>query len=254
MADGALGSRGAELTEPYADAPGERGLPQTSDADLDSVIKRARENGIQVNVHAIGDRAVRRVLDAFERGGVKPADRFRVEHASMIAPDDLPRFARLGVIASVQPVFIGEYSRWAADRVGPARVRWVLPIRDLVASGARVAFGTDFTAADTGDPLATLASAVAGQSASGSAGADWNKPQRVDVDTALRAMTSGPAFAAFEEEHLGRLTIGRYADITVLSADPYTVQPEALRTLTVRMTIVGGRVTYDGRDVFSGGR
>ena len=254
MVDGALGSRGAELTDPYSDAPVERGLQQTSDAELDSVIPRAREKGIQVNVHAIGDRAVRRVLDAFERGGVKPADRFRVEHASMIAPDDLPRFARLGVIASVQPVFIGEYSRWAADRVGPARVRWVLPIRDLVTSGAPVAFGTDFTAADTGDPLATLASAVAGQSASGSAGAEWFQPQRVDLGTALRAMTGGPAFAAFEESNLGQLTVGRYADITVLSADPNSVQPESLRTLRVRMTIVGGRVTYDGRGAVPSGK
>jgi predicted amidohydrolase YtcJ len=163
----------------------------------------------------------------------------------MIAPDDLPRFARLGVIASVQPVFIGEYSRWAEDRVGAQRIRWVLPIRDLLASGAMVAFGTDFTASDSGDPLSTLAAAVAGQSASGAAGADWYRPQRVDVDTALRAMTGVPAFAAFEEADRGQLAVGRYADVTVLSADPYSVPPEGLRTLTVRMTIVGGRVTYD---------
>jgi predicted amidohydrolase YtcJ len=251
MADGALGSHGAELAEPYTDAPGERGLQQTSDADLDTVIRRARDKGIQVNVHAIGDRAVRRVLDAFERGGVRPADRFRVEHASMIAPDDLPRFARLGVIASVQPVFIGEYSRWAEDRVGASRVRWVLPLHALVTSGASLAFGTDFTAADTGDPLATLAGAVAGQGASGVAGAEWFQPQRVDLDTALRAMTSGPAFAAFEEADLGQLAIGRYADITVLSADPHAVRPEALRNMSVLMTILGGRVTYDSRQVQS---
>lgn len=249
MADGALGSRGAELTEPYADAPGERGLQQTSDEDLDTLIRRAREKGFQVNVHAIGDKAVRRVLDAFERGGVKAAERFRVEHASMIAPADLPRFARLGIIASIQPVFIGEYTRWADDRVGSSRVQWVLPTRDLVTSEAPVAFGTDFTAADTGDPLATLVGAVSGQSASGAAGAAWHERQRVDVDVALRAMTSGPAFAAFEETDLGQLAIGRLADMTVLSADPYAIAPEALRTLKVRMTIVGGRVTYDGGDV-----
>ena len=247
MADGALGSRGAELTEPYADASGERGLQQTSDADLDTTIRRARERGFQVNVHAIGDRAVRRVLDAFERGGVTPPERFRVEHASMIAPDDLPRFARLGIIASIQPVFIGEYSRWAEDRVGPNRIGWVLPTRDLMASGALVALGTDFTASDTGDPVATLAGAVAGQSATGAPGAAWHERQRIDLDTALRAMTSGPAFAAFEEADLGQLAIGRLADVTVLSADPYSVSAEALRSLSVRMTIVGGRVTYDGR-------
>jgi predicted amidohydrolase YtcJ len=247
VADGALGSRGAELTATYADAPGERGLQLTSDAELDRVIGTARTKGIQVNVHAIGDRAVRRVLDAFERNGVTPSERFRVEHASMIAPDDLPRFARLGVIASVQPVFIGEYSRWAEDRVGPARIRWILPIRDLVTSGAAIAFGTDFTASDSGDPVATLASAVAGQSASGSAAGAWYHPQRVDLDTALRAMTSGPAYAAFEETDRGQLTIGRDADITVLSSDPYALPAESLRTLKVVMTIVGGRIAYDAR-------
>jgi predicted amidohydrolase YtcJ len=251
ISDGALGSRGAELTEPYADAPGERGLQQMSDPDLDTMIRGAHERGFQVNVHAIGDAAVRRVLNAFERAGVQASDRFRVEHASMIAPTDLPRFARLGIIASVQPVFVGEYSRWAQDRVGPDRVRWVLPLRDLVAGGARVAFGTDFTASDSGDPVATLASAVAGQSASGTAAADWYQPQRVSLETALRAMTAGPAFAAFEEEDVGQLTTGRYADLTVLSADPYGVPPETLRTLTVLMTIVGGRVTFDRRAAFA---
>jgi predicted amidohydrolase YtcJ len=249
MADGALGSRGAELTEPYADARAERGLQQTSDAELDTTIRRAREKGFQVNIHAIGDRAVRRVLDAFERGGVRPSERFRVEHASMIGPDDVPRFARLGIIASIQPVFIGEYSRWAEDRVGPIRVQWVLPTRDLLKTGARVALGTDFTASDTGDPIATLAGAVAGQSASGAAGAAWHEQQRIDLDSALRAMTTGPAFAAFEETDLGQLSIGRLADVTVLSGDPYSVPAEELRSLSVRMTIVGGRVTYDGRNV-----
>ena len=247
VADGALGSRGAELAETYADAPGDRGLQLTSDAELDRVTGSARKKGIQVNVHAIGDRAVRRVLDAFERNGVTPSERFRVEHASMIAPEDLPRFARLGVIASMQPVFIGEYSRWAEDRLGPTRVRWILPIRDLVTSGAAVAFGTDFTASDSGDPIATLASAVAGQSASGSAGAAWYQPQRVELETALRAMTSGPAYAAFEEANRGQLAIGRDADITVLSSDPYALPPESLRTLKAVMTIVGGRVAYDAR-------
>jgi predicted amidohydrolase YtcJ len=132
VADGALGSRGAALTDPYADAPAERGLDQVSDADLDQLIAAARAKGFQVNVHAIGDRTVRRVLDAFERGGVTREERFRIEHASMIAPGERARFARLGVIASVQPVFVGEYSRWAEERVGPARIRWVLRIRDLI--------------------------------------------------------------------------------------------------------------------------
>jgi hypothetical protein len=245
VSDGALGSRGAELTDPYSDAPGERGLQQVNDADLEQLVRAGRDKGFQVNVHAIGDRAVRRVLDAFARAGVTRQDRFRVEHASMIAPADLPRFARDGIVASVQPVFVGEYSRWAEDRVGAARIHWVLPVRDLVASGASVAFGTDFTASDSGDPIATLAGAVLRQGADGTPKGGWYSDQRLDVDTALRLMTTGPAYAAFQETALGQLTVGRYADMTILSEDPYTAAPDTLTALKVRMTIVGGRVTYD---------
>jgi hypothetical protein len=246
VSDGALGSRGAELTEPYADAPDERGLQQVSDADLDRLVRSARAKRIQVNVHAIGDRAVRRVLDVFEHAGVKPEERFRIEHASMIAPADVPRFGRLGVIASIQPVFVGEYSRWAEERVGAARIRWVLPVRDLVASGAPMAFGTDFTASDSGDPIATLSGAVLRRGADGTPEGGWYKDQAIDLDKALRLMTMGPAFAAFQENDLGQLTVGRYADVTVLSSDPYTVTPGDLSKLTVKMTIVAGRVTFDG--------
>ena len=256
VADGALGSRGAALTDPYADAPGERGLDLVSDGELDQLIKAARAKGFQVNVHAIGDRTVRRVLDAFERGGVTMEERFRIEHASMIAPADRARFSRLGVIASVQPVFVGEYSRWAEERVGPARIRWVLPIRDLIAEGVPLAFGTDFTASDSGDPIATLSGAVLRQSAAGVPSGGWYSDQKVDVDTALRLMTAGPARAAFEEQHLGSIAVGRYADLTILSHDPYALAADDLRTLRVRMTVVGGRVTFDaGRaDEGSAGR
>jgi predicted amidohydrolase YtcJ len=255
VSDGALGSRGAELSEPYADAAAERGLEQVSDGDLGRLVRSARDKGIQVNVHAIGDAAVRRVLDVFERTGVTRDERFRIEHASMIAPADLPRFARLGVVASIQPVFVGEYSRWAEDRVGPSRIRWVLPVRDLAASGAAIAFGTDYTASDSGDPIATLAGAVLRQSATGTPEAGWYADQKVDLDTAFRLMTMGPAHAAFQEKDLGQLTVGRYADITVLSNDPYRVSPADLLKLTVTMTIVAGTVTYEQeRPSDNGGR
>ena len=247
--DGALGSRGAQLADPYTDAPRESGLSMMTDAQLDTAIKDARSKRFQVNVHAIGDKAVKRLLDAFERGGVTPAERFRVEHASMIAPPDLPRFARLGVIASMQPVFVGEYTRWAEERLGPTRVGWLLPIRELLASGAVVACGTDYDASDSGDPVKTLSALVAGRSADGTAGGAWFTPHRVDVGTALQCMSAGPAFAAFQEKDLGALTVGRYADFTVLSADPTKVPPGDLRNLAVRMTVMGGRVTYDGGGV-----
>lgn len=249
LLDGALGSRGAELTDPYADAPEEHGLRQMDDAEVDELVRAARKKGFQVNAHVIGDRAVTRALDAFERGGVRPDERFRLEHASIIRPDDLPRLARLGVVASMQPVFVGEYSRWAEDRVGATRVRWVLPIRDLLGTGAVVASGTDFPASDSGDPIATLSGLVARQSAAGEPEGGWYSEQRVDVEAALRSMSAGPAFAAFQENDLGQLVVGRHADFTVLSADPREVPPEALRTLTVRMTVMAGRVTFDAARV-----
>jgi predicted amidohydrolase YtcJ len=253
LLDGALGSRGAELTEPYADAPEEHGLQLIKDADLTQIVEEARKKGFQVNTHAIGDRAVTRALDAFEKGGVTPEERFRVEHASMVTNDDVARFARLRIIASIQPVFVGEYSRWSEDRVGPARVHWVLRTRDLLNADVALAAGTDYPASDSGIPIENLHCLVTRQSAAGKPEAGWYPDQRVDVDQALRMMTAGPAFAAFREKDLGALTVGRYADFSVLSANPYQVPSKDLRTLSIRITVMAGRVTYDAvRDSATG--
>ena len=243
--DGALGSRGAQLSAPYADEPGKRGLSLVSDAALDSIIKLSVARGFQVNVHAIGDEANRRVLDAFARA--EPATRalrFRDEHASLVPDDQLPRFAQLGVIASIQPVFVGEYSRFAEARVGHARVHWVERTRDFVTSGARIASGTDYPASDTGDPIATLFSMVTRRGADGTPSGGWLPDQRVNVDVALESMTAGPAYAAFQEAQLGAITVGRAADFTVLSGDPYAVRADELRRLRVLRTIVAGRIVY----------
>jgi predicted amidohydrolase YtcJ len=245
FADGALGSRGAELTEPYSDAPQERGLELIKDADLDQIVRAARQKGFQVNTHAIGDRAVRRVLDAYEKEDVTKQERFRVEHASIVTDEDLTRFARLGIIASIQPVFVGEYSRWAEDRVGPSRVHWVLRTRDLLNAGVTLAAGTDYPSSDSGRPIDTLYCAVTRRGADGKPEGGWYSDQSVDVDQVLRMMTTGAAYAAFQEKELGALTVGRYADFTVLSADPYKVPSNELRTAAIRMTVVGGRVTFE---------
>ncbi len=243
--DGALGSRGAELAAPYSDAPTESGLSLLSDARLDSVITRSAARGFQVNVHAIGDRANHRVLDAFERAGpVARRLRFRVEHASMVRDEDVPRFATLGVIASMQPVFVGEYARFAEDRVGKARLPWVYRTRDLLDAGAVVAAGTDFPASDAGDAVSNLFAIVTRRGADGTPVAGWLPGQRASVDAALRAMTSGAAYAGFEEQDVGILTVGRRADFTVLSADPTRMAPDRLRQLKVLRTVVGGRTTY----------
>ncbi len=244
--DGALGSRGAQLAAPYADDAHNTGLSLVSDATLDSIITLAIAHGFQVNVHAIGDLANRRVLDAFARA--EPATRalrFRVEHASLVPDDQLPRFAALGVIASIQPVFIGEYGRFAEARVGEARLHWAVRTKDLLEHGARIASGTDYPASDTGDPIMTLYSMVTRHGADGRPHRGFLANQRVSVAVALRSMTQGAAFAAFQETMLGAITVGRAADFTVLSRDPYAVPAEQLRSLRVLRTIVAGRVVYE---------
>lgn len=243
--DGALGSRGAEMTAAYADAPGEHGLQLVKDDELNQIVRAARQRGFQVNTHAIGDRAVGRAVDAFEKYGVTRAERFRVEHASVVTDEDLARFARLGIIASMQPVFVGEYGRWAEDRVGASRVHWVLRTHDFLNAGVALAAGTDYPASDSGSPIATLHCLVTRQSADGKPEAGWYSEQRVDVDQALRMMTVGPAFAAFQEKDLGSLTVGRYADFTAVSANPYELPRNGLRSLTIRMTVVAGRIAFD---------
>jgi predicted amidohydrolase YtcJ len=249
--DGALGSRGAELSAPYSDAPQQRGLAIVSDSALDSIIARAVARGFQVNVHAIGDAANHRVLDAFERAGsVARRLRFRDEHVSMLRDEDVPRLAKLGVIASMQPVFVGEYSRFAEARVGAERLPWVYRTRDVLASGALIASGTDYPASDIGDPISTLFSLVTRRGADGAPPNGWLPAQKIGLDDALRSMTAGPAYAAFQEATLGALTVGRLADFTVLSDDPHAVAPDEIRGLRVVATVVGGKVRYwkgDGR-------
>ena len=242
MLDGALGSRGAQLAEPYADAERQRGLELMTDAALGAFVRDAAASGYQVSAHAIGDHAVTRALDAFERHGGPDlaARRFRIEHASVIPERDLPRFAALQVIASMQPNFVGEYSRWAADRLGPVRVQRVMPVKDLLASGTKVAAGSDYPAADSGDPLVTLYSLVTRMGARGAPAGGWLPAQKIDVNTALETMTAVPAYAAFQERDLGALTRGRLADFTVLSADPRSTPAERLKDLSVEMTVVGG--------------
>lgn len=249
LLDGALGSRGAELLAPYRDAPDQSGLVLMQDEQLRQLVARAAAKGFQVNAHAIGDRAVRRALDAFDTVGPSLADRrFRVEHASIVSDDDLPRFAAHGVIASMQPNFVGEYSRWAIDRVGPGRIRTVYRTADLLKSGAIVAAGTDYPAADSGDPIVTLFSMVTRRGADGAPDGGWYPDQKVGVADALRAMTWAPAYAAFEEQERGTLSPGRLADFTALSADPTATDPDRLRDLRATMTVVAGRVVFDASE------
>jgi hypothetical protein len=243
--DGALGSRGAWLLEPYTDAPESSGLAITTAEELRRVGRLALENDLQLCSHAIGDRANRVTLDVYEELLAGTSDRrWRVEHAQHLDPDDLPRFAQLGVIASMQPVHCTSDGPWVEARLGEPRAslesyRW----RDLLDSGAVVASGTD-TPVEPVDPMATFTAAVTRRMADGRV---FVGGQAMTRNEALASMTRDAAWAAFEEDVKGVLSAGRYADVTVLSADPSTIPESRLAEIRVLSTVVAGRVAYPPR-------
>jgi hypothetical protein len=245
-ADGAMGSRGAWLLEPYADKPESVGLPRPSMQSLPQVARLAIDRGYQLAVHAIGDRANREVLNvyeaAFKSAGRRGADlRWRIEHAQLLSATDIPRFAALGVIASMQPIHATSDGTWVPDRIGPARVEEGAYVwRKLLASGAALAVGTDVPVEDV-DPLANFYAAVTRRLADGR---EFTPGQRLTRMEALHALTLGNAFAAFEEQIKGSLTVGKLADVTVLSKDITRVPEDEIRSARVVYTIVGGQVLY----------
>ncbi len=248
-ADGALGSRGALLLADYSDDPGNSGLLVTPADHLRDVARRAGRAGFQVCTHAIGDGGNRLVLDLYEQvlGELAGADRrWRIEHAQVLHPADIPRFAGLGVIASMQPVHCTSDMDWAEERLGPERVRGAYAWRLLLDSGARLCFGTDFPV-ELVDPLHGLFSARTRTHHDGSPAGGWFPEQCLSGREALRLYTAGPAYASFREDELGAVQPGRLADLTVLSGDPVACEPAALLDLRVLLTVVGGKIRYDGR-------
>jgi predicted amidohydrolase YtcJ len=245
-ADGALGSRGAALLEPYDDEPGNRGLLVTDPEEIHAVTVRCLKAGLQVCVHAIGDRANRLVLDAFEKALAEvpsPHARLRLEHAQVLAPDDLPRLAKLGVVASMQPTHATSDMPWAEARIGHERARGAYAWRSILQSGAALAFGSDFPV-ESVNPLFGLYSAITRQDPNGKPDGGWFPEQRLTPAEALAGFTSGAAFAAFEENEGGAIAVGKRADLTALSVDPLEAAPLELRSATVVATVVRGRVVY----------
>ena len=243
--DGALGSRGAWLLEPYADDPSTSGLNTEPVADIEETARIAIENGFQLCVHAIGDRANRETLDLFERTFRAHPDRknlrWRVEHAQHLSPSDVPRFAKLGVVASMQGIHCVSDGPWVPARVGAKRAaegayRW----RDLIDSGAIVCNGTDVPVEDV-DPIANFHASVTRVLADGSAFYPRQKMTRIE---ALRSYTVNAAYAAFEEDILGSLAVGKLADVTVLTRDILTIPDDEIEHAKVAYTIVGGKVVY----------
>ncbi len=241
--DGALGSRGAALLEDYSDDPGNRGLLMHTPEAFTEDVRAALACGYQVNTHAIGDRGNRVTLDGYEAAGVAPGERHRIEHAQVVAPEDFPRFARLGVIASMQPTHATSDMYWAEDRLGPERVRGAYAWRTFLDQGVALAFGSDFPV-ERVDPLLGFYAAVTRQDAEGWPEGGWQPEQRLTREETLRAFTRDAAYAAFQEASLGSLEPGKLADFVLLSKDIMTVPaPEILETEVVA-TYLGGKKIY----------
>jgi len=244
--DGSLGSHTAAFLEPFSDAPNDRGLLVNTTEDLEAWTAAADKAGLQVAVHAIGDRAIRLQLDVFERVAQRngPRDRrFRIEHAQHIAPEDIPRFAALGVIASMQPYHAIDDGRWAERVIGARRSETTYAFRSLLDSKATVAFGSDwFVAPPT--PLEGIYAAVTRRTLDGKHPEGWVPSQKISVEESLRAYTSAAAYAAFDEQTLGSLEPGKLADLVVLDRDVTAIPGEDIGQAQVVLTMVGGRSVY----------
>ena len=248
QADGALGSRGAWMKAPYADAPGNRGLPFFDERKLRQMVLDASAKGFQVNVHAIGDAANGAAMGAFAAvpEGQRQALRHRNEHAQIVAPEDLPRFARLGVIASVQPTHATSDKGMAEARVGTARLAGGYAWRTLIASGARIAGGSDFPV-EPPNPFYGLHAAVTRQSRDGQPPGGWRVAEAMTLNEAFAAFTTGAAFANHAEAKVGTLTPGKWADFIVIDRDPFATPAATLWQARVDETFVAGKRVFRRR-------
>jgi predicted amidohydrolase YtcJ len=245
--DGALGSRGAALLQDYSDDPGNRGILVTSPEDYAAAVSKAHGCGVQVATHAIGDRGNRIVLDTYAKTlgteATTTDHRWRVEHAQVLSPQDLPRLAALHVIASMQPTHATSDMPWAEDRLGPDRINGAYAWRKLRDSGARLAFGSDFPV-ESVDPRLGLYAAETRTDADGQPPGGWQPEDKLTPYEALRGFTLDAAYAGFAEDEVGSLAPGKRADFVVLADDPLAVEPARLRGLAVKATYVDGKAVY----------
>jgi predicted amidohydrolase YtcJ len=249
--DGALGSRGAALFEPFSDAPDSKGLFLNEPAALLPILTTALRRGVQIETHAIGDRGNRTMLDLYEQAfAAVPAKeravaepRWRIEHAQVLTASDIPRFRKLGVIASMQPSHAISDLFFAPSRLGPERVRYAYAWRSLLDAGATIAAGSD-APVERGDPIQEFYAAVVRRSHDGFADENWHRELRVTREQALNMLTLAPAYAAFQEKERGSIEVGKQADFTVLSADLMKIpESEILKARVVR-TIIAGEEAY----------
>jgi hypothetical protein len=249
FADGSLGSATAFFFEPYTDDPSKSGLLSDEMQPIEAMRERlvkADAAGLQLCIHAIGDRAISIVLDLF--GDVLKANgprdrRWRIEHAQHMAPPDFARLARLGVIASVQPYHAVDDGRWAEERIGSRRAKTTYAFRSFLDARVRLALGTDWPVAPL-DPMATLHAAVTRATLDGKRPGGWVPEQKITLAEAIEAYTAGAAYAEFQEKDKGRLVPGQLADLVILSEDVFAVPAERIQDVRAGTTIVGGRVVY----------
>ncbi len=243
--DGALGSRGAWLKQPYADAAGTTGLPRMNETQLNNLMSRAAMDNYQVAVHAIGDKANATVLDSIEElsATYKGDRRWRIEHAQIVDPADLPRFGRFGTIASMQPQHQASDRTMAEARLGPSRLAGAYAWKSIAATGAKLAFGSD-TPVEPAKPFVGLAVAITRQGADGQPFNGWQPQEALSREAALNAYTTGAAYAMFAEDRLGRIAKGYRADFLFVDADPMLATPDKLRTTQVLETWIGGKLAW----------
>lgn len=244
--DGALGSRGALLIAPYADRPETSGLELLSPDALNDLMATAREKGVQLTIHAIGDLANRRIIETYQALGLEGDLRWRIEHAQMLHPDDIDRLAISGLIASMQPSHAIGDLHFAPARVGMERLRGAYAWASLLKAGALVAGGSD-APVEVGSPTIEFYAAVARKDLAGFSGEGWHPEEALTRQQALALFTTAPAYASFQENDLGTIETGKIADFTVFDRDLMTIpEAEILEAKSV-MTVVGGQIVFDGR-------
>ena len=247
--DGALGSRGAAMIEPYSDDVENRGLPFWTQDELDGFVQKANGMGFQVGIHAIGDLGNRMALDAFEKaqGGEQSPLRNRIEHSQIIALEDIPRFAELGVIAAMQPIHATSDMNMAEDRLGPDRILGGYAWRRLLDSGAIIASGSDFPV-EKANPFLGLYAAVTRQDAAGLPAGGWYADQALTRAEALHSFTLAAAFAAHQEDRLGSLEAGKWADFIIVDRDYFTIPAAEIDDIQVIQTWVGGQLVFEAAE------
>ncbi len=243
--DGALGSRGAWLKKPYADAPGQTGLQFLASAEIRNLMVRASMDGFQTAVHAIGDAANAEVIGAVEElsEAYKDDRRWRIEHVQIVDPADLQKLGQHGIISSMQPVHQTSDRLMAESRLGPERLKGAYAWQSIAKAGGKLAFGSDVPV-ESADPFAGLATAMTREDPAGQPFGGWRPEERVSRDQALAGFTTGAAYAAFAESKVGSLTPGHYADFILIDVDPLLASPSEIRKAVVRETWVGGRPVY----------